>query len=98
MGSGRARIGVVVGWAVPGAGSTVRPSLSPGTIPDASTGEVFPPSTAGSRPADTIFTGPISQSWYTWPERSVGSPAVVTTSWRRDGANTTTAAPPTVVR
>ena len=62
-GRGRARIGVVVGCFEPGAGSTVRPSLSPLTIPVATTGEVTPPWASGSRPAETIFTGPISHSW-----------------------------------
>ena len=47
----------------PPAGSTVRPSLSPLTIPVATTGVVTPFWAVGSRPAETIFTGPISHSW-----------------------------------
>ena len=38
---------VVVGWVVPGAGSTVRPSVSPSTTPEASTGPVCPDAAAG---------------------------------------------------
>src|ERR1700758_5296834 len=79
-GRGRARIGVVVGCAEPPSGSTVRPSVSPLTTPDASTGGVFPVWAGGSRPADVVFAVPISHSWYTWPEGSAGRPLVTTTS------------------
>ena len=79
-GRGRARIGVVVGCAEPQAGSTVRPSVSPLTTPDASTGGVFPAWAVGSRPAEVVFVLPISHSWYTLPEGSAGSPLVTTTS------------------
>src|ERR1700733_2951581 len=97
-GSGRARIGVVVGWAEPGDGSTVRPSLSPVTMPDASTAGVTPEDAgAGTRPADTILVGPISHSWYTLPAGSVDSPTMVTTSSRLAAASTTVATPPEVV-
>ena len=52
---------------------------------------------AGSRPADTILVLPISQSWYTLPDGSAGSPLVTTTSWCRAAASTTVATPPLVV-
>ena len=44
-------MGVVVGWFVPPAGSTVRPSSSPASSPDASTGVVAPDTAGGSSPA-----------------------------------------------
>ena len=56
-------MGVVVGWTDPGAGSTVKPSVSPWTTPDASTGAVRPAVAGGSSPADTVLCLLISQSW-----------------------------------
>src|SRR5579862_3062388 len=91
-------IGVVVGWFVPGAGSTVTPSLSPATRPEATTGAVCPDLAAGSRPADTVLVLPITQSWYTFPAGSAGSPEVVTISWCLTEASRTTATPPVVDR
>src|SRR5271165_2586304 len=90
-------MGLVVGWTEPGAGSTVRPSVSPLTTPDASTGLVCPAVAGGSNPADTIFVLPISQSWYTLPAGSAGRPLVTTASWCRAAASTTVATPPLVV-
>ena len=60
--SGMTRIGVVVGLAVPPAGSTVRPSSSPGISPVANSGRVRPPLGAGSRPAGRVRRGLISQA------------------------------------
>src|SRR4051812_46938731 len=95
-GNGRGRVGLVVGWAEPPAGSTVRPSVSPVTTPVASTGGVCPSLAGGSRPADVIAGLPISQSWYTLPGGSAGSPVVTTASSCRSAASTTVATPPWV--
>jgi hypothetical protein len=60
--TGMTRIGVVVGLAVPPAGSTVRPSSSPAISSVASSGWVLPPRGAGSRPAGRVRRGLISQA------------------------------------
>jgi hypothetical protein len=92
------RIGVVVGWDVPPAGSTVTPTRSPGCSPAASTGGVLPSVACGSNPADRIRGGPISQSWYTFASDSCGSPAAVKISLRWLVATTTVPVPPRVER
>ena len=70
--------------------------MSPLTTPVASTAGVCPFLAAGSRPAETIFGLPISQSWYTLPGGSAGSPVVTTASSCRSAASTTVAKPPWV--
>ena len=56
------RMGVVVGLDVPPLGSTVMPTLSPVSRPEASTGAVLPALASGSSPAGRALPGPSSHS------------------------------------
>jgi len=63
---------MLVGSAVPPAGSTVSPTLSPGRSPEASTG-VVRPAPAASSPAGRVPADPMSHSWYTFAAGNAGS-------------------------